>query len=124
MVFVSTTEGNQTMTEMDYDVLVAGAGPVGLTLAVELRLAGARVLVVERRTEPDTAGKAGAINTAPAEAFARRGLLVRQQAGFEFPGTDPTITFRQTEGSVEGAEELGQNWQHTPTGVYVYGPVP
>jgi 2-polyprenyl-6-methoxyphenol hydroxylase-like FAD-dependent oxidoreductase len=245
MVFVSATEGNQMMTEMDYDVLVAGAGPVGLTLAVELRLAGVRVLVVERRTEPDTAGKAGAINTASAEAFERRGLLaalqarevtmkagaaagpagqrkrpssvghfggiqvpadpvdtddpslrgrgpawyvqvpqvevervlgqravemgvevrrgvevagfdagedgvtvhlhgdgdgdvrvawlvgcdggrslVRQQAGFEFPGTDPTITFRQTEGVVEGAEQLGQNWQHTPTGVYVYGPVP
>jgi 2-polyprenyl-6-methoxyphenol hydroxylase-like FAD-dependent oxidoreductase len=230
-------------TEMEYDVLVAGAGPVGLTLAIELRLAGARVVVVEPRTEPDTAGKAGAINTASAEAFERRGLLaalqarevtmkagaaagpqgqrkrpssvghfggiqvpadpvdtddpslrgrgpawyvqvpqvevervlgqraaemgievrcgvavagfdaredgvtvhlqggddvrvawlvgcdggrslVRRQAGFEFPGTDPTITFRQTEGVVEGAEQLGQNWQHTPTGVYVYGPMP
>jgi 2-polyprenyl-6-methoxyphenol hydroxylase-like FAD-dependent oxidoreductase len=203
------------------------------------------VLVVERRTEPDPAGKAGAINTASAEAFERRGLLaalqarevtmkagaaagpqgqrkrpssvghfggiqvpadpvdtddpslrgrgpawyvqvpqvevervlgqraaemgievrrgvevagfdagedgvaahlrgdggddvrvawlvgcdggrslVRRQAGFEFPGTDPTITFRQTEGVVEGAEQLGQDWRHTPTGVYVYGPVP
>jgi flavin-dependent dehydrogenase len=49
---------------------------------------------------------------------------VRKQAGFEFPGTDPTITFRQTEGTVEGAEQLGQGWQYTPTGVYVYGPVP
>jgi 2-polyprenyl-6-methoxyphenol hydroxylase-like FAD-dependent oxidoreductase len=230
-------------TETDYDVLVAGAGPVGLMLATELRLAGVRVLVVERRTEPDPAGKAGAINTAAAEAFERRGLLtalqarevtmkagaaagpsgerrrpssvghfggiqvpadpvdaddpslrgrgpawyvqvpqlevervlgqraaelgvevrrgvevlgfdaagagvtvhlqggddvqagwlvgcdggrsvVRRQAGFEFPGTDPTITFRQTEGTVRGAEQLGRNWQHTPTGVYVYGPVP
>ena len=237
-------------TEVDYDVLVAGAGPVGLMLATELRLAGVRVLVIERRTELDTAGKAGAINTAAAEAFERRGLLaalqarevtlkagaapgpqaerrrttsvghfggiqvpadpvdtddpslrgrgpswyvqvpqvevervlgqraaelgvevrrgvevagfdtgaggvsvhlqssdggddggdvrvswlvgcdggrslVRRQAGFDFPGTDPTITFRQTEGTVEGAERLQQGgWQHTPTGVYVYGPVP
>jgi hypothetical protein len=31
--------------------------------------------VVERRTELDTAIKAGAINTASAEAFERRGLL-------------------------------------------------
>jgi hypothetical protein len=46
------------------------------------------------------------------------------QAGFEFPGTDPTITFRQSIGTVEGAEQLGQGWQHTPTGVYVYGPKP
>jgi 2-polyprenyl-6-methoxyphenol hydroxylase-like FAD-dependent oxidoreductase len=242
MVFVSKIKGNQMMTETDYDVLVAGAGPVGLMLAVELRLAGVRVLVAERRTEPDRAGKAGAINTASAEAFERRGLLaalqagevtmkagaaggppgqrrrpsvghfggiqvpadpvdtddpslrgrgpawyvqvpqlevervlgqratemgievrrgvtvagfdagedgvtvhlqggddvrvawlvgcdggrslVRRQAGFEFPGTDPTITFRQSEGVVVGAERLGQGWRHTATGVYVYGPVP
>jgi 2-polyprenyl-6-methoxyphenol hydroxylase-like FAD-dependent oxidoreductase len=246
MVFVSETEGNQMATEMDYDVVVAGAGPVGLMLATELRLAGIRVLVVERRLEPDPAGKAGAINTAAAEAFERRGLLaalqarevtmkagaaaggpgerrrsasvghfggiqvpadpvdtgdpslrgrgpawyvqvpqievervlgqraaelgaevrrgvevagfdadedgvtvhlqgggretggrvraawlvgcdggrslVRKQAGFDFPGTDPTITFRQTEGTVEGAERLAQGgWQYTATGVYVYG---
>jgi 2-polyprenyl-6-methoxyphenol hydroxylase-like FAD-dependent oxidoreductase len=220
---------------MDYDVLVAGAGPVGLTLALELWLAGVRVLVVERRTEPDTAIKAGAINTAAAEAFERRGLLaalhaaagqqpgerrrapsvghfggiqvpagpvdeddpslrgrgpawyvpvpqaevervlgeraaelgievrrgtevrgfdatqtgvtvhlagrddvrvawlvgcdggrslVRQQAAFEFPGTDPSITVRQAVATVEGAERLGRGWQYTPTGLYVYGPMP
>src|ERR1700721_2413103 len=67
-------------TETDYDVLGAGAGPVGLTLAVELGLAGAGGLGGERRTEPDTAGKAGAINTASAEAFERRGLLAALQA--------------------------------------------
>ncbi|GGX87504.1 FAD-dependent oxidoreductase [Streptomyces hiroshimensis] len=60
---------------MDYDVVVAGAGPVGLTLACELRLAGVDVLVVERLTEVDTTIKAGAINTPSAEAFYRRGLL-------------------------------------------------
>ncbi|QLE75375.1 FAD-dependent oxidoreductase [Streptomyces rectiverticillatus] len=60
---------------MDYDVVVAGAGPVGLTLACELRLAGVSVLVVERRTAIDTTIKAGAINTPSAEAFYRRGLL-------------------------------------------------
>ncbi len=224
-------------SRMDYDVLVAGAGPVGLMLATELRLAGARVLVAERREELDTAGKAGGINTASAEAFERRGLLpaleavrpdapragssgppsvghfggiqvpgdpvdmqdpslrdrgsdgwylqvpqieverilgrhaaelgvevrrgvevlgfdedeagvtvdldgsgdvrvawlvgcdggrslIRRLAGFEFPGTDPTITFRQAVGTVEGAERLGRGWQYTPTGVYVYGPKP
>src|ERR1700722_13458092 len=79
-VFVSEIEGIQMTTEMDYDVLVAGAGPVGLMLATELRLAGVRVLVIERRTELDTAGKAGAINTAAAEAFERRGLLAALQA--------------------------------------------
>ena len=50
--------------------------------------------------------------------------LVRRQAGFEFPGTDPVITGRQAVATVEGAERLGRGWQHTPTGVYVYGPMP
>jgi 2-polyprenyl-6-methoxyphenol hydroxylase-like FAD-dependent oxidoreductase len=234
-------EESQMSLEMDYDVLVAGAGPVGLTLATELRLAGVRVVVVERRRELDTAIKAGAINTASVEAFERRGLLpalqavagqqglagqpaegrrpssvghfggiqvpaqpvdeedpelrgrgaagwylqvpqveverilgeraaelgvevrrgvevrgfdaeevgvtvhlvgsddvrvawlvgcdggrslVRHQAGIEFPGTDPVITGRQAVATVAGAERLGQGWQHTPTGLYVYGPMP
>jgi 2-polyprenyl-6-methoxyphenol hydroxylase-like FAD-dependent oxidoreductase len=70
-----------------YDVIVAGAGPVGLMLACELGLAGVRVLVVERLTEPDLTIKAGAINALTAEAFARRGLLPAlaeaQRQGFE-----------------------------------------
>ncbi|MBP2338897.1 2-polyprenyl-6-methoxyphenol hydroxylase-like FAD-dependent oxidoreductase [Saccharothrix coeruleofusca] len=61
-------------------MLVVGAGPVGLMLATELRLAGTRVLVVERREEPDTAVKAGAVNTASALAFDRRGLLPALEA--------------------------------------------
>lgn len=60
---------------MDHDVIVSGAGPVGLMLAAELRLGGARVAVVERLAEADTTIKAGAINTPTAEAFDRRGLL-------------------------------------------------
>ncbi|MFJ3723789.1 FAD-dependent oxidoreductase [Streptomyces sp. NPDC090045] len=59
----------------DVDVVVAGGGPVGLMLACELRLGGARVAVVERRTDVDRTIKAGAINTPTAEAFYRRGLL-------------------------------------------------
>lgn len=57
------------------DVVVVGAGPVGLMLACELRLAGVDVLVVERRTEPDMTAKAGAINVPTAQALDRRGLL-------------------------------------------------
>ncbi|MFJ2806067.1 FAD-dependent oxidoreductase [Kitasatospora sp. NPDC087271] len=59
----------------DYDVVVAGGGPVGLMLACELRLAGTSVLVIERLTEVDQTVKAGAINTPSVEAFYRRGLL-------------------------------------------------
>jgi 2-polyprenyl-6-methoxyphenol hydroxylase-like FAD-dependent oxidoreductase len=60
---------------MDCDVVVAGAGPVGLLLADELALAGVRVLVVERRAEPDLTIKAGSITVPTAEALYRRGFL-------------------------------------------------
>ncbi|MEU5130306.1 FAD-dependent monooxygenase [Streptomyces mobaraensis] len=65
----------QLTESAEHDVVVAGGGPVGLTLACELALAGTRVLVLERRTEVDRTIKAGAINTPTAEAFYRRGML-------------------------------------------------
>ncbi|KAJ5634351.1 hypothetical protein N7528_002193 [Penicillium herquei] len=58
-----------------YDVVISGAGPVGLMLATELQLHGAKVLVLEKRDSPDTSVKAGGINTASVEALERRGLL-------------------------------------------------
>jgi len=56
------------------DVVVAGAGPVGLMLACELGLAGVRVVVLERRTDIDQTIKAGALNHPTLEALDRRGL--------------------------------------------------
>lgn len=64
-------------------MVVVGAGPVGLMLACELRLAGIDVLVLERLTEPDMTVKAGAINVPTAQAFARRGLLPKLAAVHE-----------------------------------------
>ncbi len=62
------------MTET-FDVVIAGAGPVGLMLACELRLHDVQVLVVERLPEPDLTLKAGSINVPTAQAFYRRGML-------------------------------------------------
>ncbi|MEW6642702.1 MAG: FAD-dependent oxidoreductase [Pseudomonadota bacterium] len=56
------------------DVIVVGAGPTGLLLAIELALAGAAVVVLERRTAPDDTIKAGAIGALAGEALERRGL--------------------------------------------------
>ncbi|MET0316189.1 MAG: FAD-dependent oxidoreductase, partial [Rhodococcus fascians] len=46
------------MTIFDTDVLVVGAGPVGLVLAVDLARRGTRVRVVDRRTEPTDESRA------------------------------------------------------------------
>ncbi|MFH8480828.1 FAD-dependent monooxygenase [Streptomyces sp. NPDC018055] len=66
---------------MEYDVVVAGSGPVGLTLACELRLAGVRVLVVDRLTEPAGHDRAGVLHTRTVECLDIRGLLDRFEDG-------------------------------------------
>ena len=63
-----------------YDVVIAGAGPVGLFLACELGLARASVLVLERDVQADSLWKAlplgrRSLNTQSMEALYRRGLL-------------------------------------------------
>ena len=65
------------MSELDNtdpQVVIVGAGPVGLVLAGELALAGVRTLVLERLTEIDETIKAGAIGPIAATALVRRGL--------------------------------------------------
>jgi 2-polyprenyl-6-methoxyphenol hydroxylase-like FAD-dependent oxidoreductase len=62
------------MGHRSVDVVIAGAGPTGSLLASELMLGGVRALVVERRTEPDLALKAGGLGALAAEVLERRGL--------------------------------------------------
>jgi len=59
---------------MIHDVVIVGAGPVGLFLAIELATAGVRPLVVERLLEPDRTIKAASVGVVAAEALERRGL--------------------------------------------------
>ncbi|MGR6918616.1 FAD-dependent monooxygenase [[Actinomadura] parvosata] len=59
---------------MDADVIIVGAGPVGLLLAAELRLGGIRPLVVERLDKPAEQTKARGIGPLATEALWRRGL--------------------------------------------------
>jgi len=63
-----------------HDVLIAGAGPVGLLLACELRLAGCSVQVLEQASEPTTPLKRApfglrGLSVPTIESFDRRGLL-------------------------------------------------
>ncbi|MFT4510278.1 FAD-dependent monooxygenase [Caballeronia sp. 15711] len=56
------------------DVVIVGAGPVGLLSAIELTLGGARVLVLERLATASTAMKAMSIGPLACEALQRRGM--------------------------------------------------
>ena len=62
------------MEHKTVDVVVTGAGPTGLMLAIELAVAGATVTVLERLTEVDETIKAGGIGALAGEALERRGF--------------------------------------------------
>jgi 2-polyprenyl-6-methoxyphenol hydroxylase-like FAD-dependent oxidoreductase len=62
---------------MDTQVIVVGAGPVGLMLAGELRLGGAEVTVLERRRRPSTESRASTVHARTMEILDSRGLLGR-----------------------------------------------
>lgn len=67
-------------SSIPYDVVIAGAGPVGLFLACELQLAGLQVLVLEQSQDSHSALKQlpfglRGLSISTLEAFHRRGLL-------------------------------------------------
>jgi 2-polyprenyl-6-methoxyphenol hydroxylase-like FAD-dependent oxidoreductase len=68
-----------------HDVLIAGAGPVGLFLACELALAGCSVLVIEQASDVATPLKRApfglrGLSVPTVESFDRRGLLAPLKA--------------------------------------------
>ena len=84
-----------TSPTVAHDVIIAGAGPVGLFLACELQLAGCSVLVLEKMPDPDSPMKRApfglrGLSIPTLESFARRGLLNEMQecaVGRDTPGT-------------------------------------
>jgi 2-polyprenyl-6-methoxyphenol hydroxylase-like FAD-dependent oxidoreductase len=75
-----STTPDRTLLAMVYDVIIAGAGPVGLLLACELRLARLSVLVLEQLSDPRSPLKRFPFGLrglwGPSiDAFYRRGLL-------------------------------------------------
>lgn len=56
-------------------VVIAGAGPTGLMLACELRIAGVETVLLERLAEPTGQSRALALHARSAEVLDQRGLL-------------------------------------------------
>jgi 2-polyprenyl-6-methoxyphenol hydroxylase-like FAD-dependent oxidoreductase len=78
----------------DADVIIAGAGPTGLMLAAELRLAGARPLVLERRPQLRETPRANGFSGQITELLRYRGLLDRVLAASIGPiHTAPRLPF-------------------------------
>jgi 2-polyprenyl-6-methoxyphenol hydroxylase-like FAD-dependent oxidoreductase len=65
------------MSLPEHEVIIAGAGPVGLWLAAELKIAGIDVVVLEREAERVPHSKALAVYPRTLELFAMRGLVER-----------------------------------------------
>ena len=81
---------------MDADVIIVGAGPTGLMLAVELCLAGVDALVLERHPQIREIPKAGGLSGQIVEVLRYRGLLER----FEVASPGPVPALRLPFGEV------------------------
>jgi 2-polyprenyl-6-methoxyphenol hydroxylase-like FAD-dependent oxidoreductase len=68
------------MRPADTEVLVVGAGPVGLTLAIALGQAGVRCTLVERKPAPQFLPKMERCNARTMEIFRRMGLAAKVRA--------------------------------------------
>nr|AIU99201.1 ChaM [Streptomyces chattanoogensis] len=64
-----------TAPGIDTQVVVVGAGPVGLMLAGELRLGGAGVTVLEQLAAPTTESRASTLHARTMEILEQRGLV-------------------------------------------------
>lgn len=77
---MKTTPEFSTTTKELYDVIISGAGPVGLFLACELALAGCSVLILEKSVTPHSPLKQmpfgiRGLSSTSIEALDRRGLF-------------------------------------------------
>ncbi|GAA2157773.1 FAD-dependent monooxygenase [Kitasatospora kazusensis] len=71
---------------MNTTVVIAGAGPVGLLLACELRLLGVEAVVLERLAQPREESLGSALNAGTVEILDQREVMESIRAdGFEWP---------------------------------------
>jgi len=78
------------------DVLVVGAGPTGLMLAVQLARRSVRVLIVDRNPGPSVATKALGVQARTVEIYARLGIAARAlEAGTRASGANIWVEDRR-----------------------------
>ncbi len=77
-------------TAQDTEVLVAGAGPVGLALAIELGLRGIRTTVLEQHARTGNQPRAKTTNVRSMTHMRRWGIADRIRAAAPLPATYPT----------------------------------
>src|SRR5579884_2529769 len=65
---------------VDTEVLIVGAGPVGLTLAVDLGLRGVRCTLIEQKEAPQFLPKMERCNARTMEIYRRMGLAEKVRA--------------------------------------------
>jgi len=75
------------------DVVIVGAGPVGLMLAIELRLAGLEPVVLERLARVSEIPKGNGLVGQVVQVLAYRGLLDRLRAESTYTGPVPSFSF-------------------------------
>src|SRR5690348_13007563 len=77
---------------MQTDVLIVGAGPVGLTLAVDLGRRGVDCVLIEQKAAPEFLPKMERCNARTMEIFRRMGVIDRvRQSGL--PSSVPMDVF-------------------------------
>src|SRR5271155_2131476 len=65
---------------MDCDVLIVGAGPTGLTLAIDLGRRGVRTILIEQKERPAFLPKMERVNARTMEIYRRMGLAQKIRA--------------------------------------------
>jgi len=69
------------MTTASVDVLIVGAGPTGLVLALWLTRLGIRVRIIDKTSEPGTTSRALAVQARTLELYRQIGLAEAVVAG-------------------------------------------
>ena len=87
---------DQSRPGPDTDVLVVGAGPVGLCLAIELGLRGVSVRLIEREPARGPQPRAKTLNMRSLEHFRRWGVADAVRAASPIPSDLPTDVVFQT----------------------------